>query len=57
MNAETYIGQNATITCRRTRKNGKDDKNRETLFGLVMALTTMYTIGALVVFVASLIAR
>ena len=57
MNAQSYIEQSHTISSRAGHNSGKDDKSRETLFGLVLALTSVYAIGSLLVFVASWMAR
>ena len=57
MNAQSYIEQSRTISARPAQKSRKDDKSRETLFGLVLALTSVYGIGSLLVFVASWMGR
>ena len=56
MNAQSYVGQSHAIPSRSAHKN-ESDKNREALFGLVLAMTTLYGIGSLIAFVASWVLR
>ena len=57
MNADSYAGQKSAISSVRKNKKGKEDNGGETLFGLVLALTTMYGLGSLIAFLATWAAR
>jgi len=51
MSAQSYAGQNRAIPSGQSLRKGRGDG--ETLFGLVLALATLYGLGTLVAFLVS----
>jgi len=51
MGAQSYAGQNTAIPSRQTIRKEKGDG--ETLFGLVLALATLYGLGTMIAFLVS----
>jgi hypothetical protein len=57
MSVQSYAGQSNTISIGKRSRNTKQNKGAETLFGLILALTTMYGLGAVLAFLATWLVR
>ena len=53
MRAESVAGQGRAIPSTRKNSKRKQENGGETLFGLVLALTTLYGLGSLIAFLAT----